>query len=423
MTEARSPGRRADLVAVDRAGNARPQGEVSTLRLQARAGFFELLPSPHDFILLRRDGGTRNVTMGGEVRSAGILCDVVSFIGHCGWRGELVVFQEMEHRSLWFDQGHVVGGRSSVVRERLGEVLYRHGVLTRDQVEKCSDATIGGRLRFGEAAVKLGFVTREQLFRLMGRQIEEIAYGTLLVDQGTYWFLDSFEESELAALEKLPVGNLVREGVRRMHESRFFRTRIPSERHVPVHATGRSKPDNDPLKIWGAVDGERSIADLCRALGQGDFEVTRAVFQLVQSGHIAIRPPRVVAREAVRIFNEAISIVLRELDAFDEGDDVREGLAAFVSQRPLLTELLSHAGPSDDGTIDAVKVEENVMATKEPRRQEELLGQSLYEYARYALFLAKPHLDRVQPTPSKRRVSLQVNAVLEPIAPEKPRRG
>lgn len=361
--------------------------------------------------------------MGGEVQMAGILCDVVSFIGHCGWKGELVVFHESEHRSLWFDQGHVIGARSSVVRERLGEVLYRHGVLSREQVERCAEATIGGRLRFGEAAVKLGFVTREQLFRLMSRQIEEIAYGTLLVDRGTYWFLDGFDDSDVAALEKLPVGNLVREGVRRMHEARFFRTRIPSERHVPIRAPGRSHPENDPLGIWDAVDGHKSIADLCRALGEGDFEVTRSVFQLVQSGHIAIRPPRVMVKEAVRIFNEAMAIVLRELDAFDEGDEIRKMLAAFVKQRPLLTKLLSGAGPADDGTLDAAKVEANVAASNDPQHEEELLAAALYEYASYGLFVARPHLDRVQPTPSKRRVSLQVNAVLEPIAPEKPRRG
>src|SRR5581483_9496127 len=174
----------------------------------------------------------------------------------------------------------------------------------------------------------------------------------------------------------------------------------------------------DPMGIWDAVDGQKSIADLCRALGEGDFEVTRSVFQLVQSGHIAIRPPRVMVKEAVRIFNEAMALVLRELDAFDEGDEIRKMLAAFVSQRPLLAKLLSGAGPADDGTLDAAKVEANVAASSDPKHQEELLAAALYEYASYGLFVARPHLDRVQPTPSKRRVSLQVNAVLEPIAPE-----
>lgn len=417
MAADRPPGGKSPhRVTIERSGHARPEGEVATLRLQARAGEYKLLPSPHDFVLMRRTGGERPRTcvMGGEVHAAGILCDVMSFVGHCGWRGELVVFHESEHRSLWFDQGHVVGAKSSVVRERLGEVLYRHGVLSREQVDQCSEATLGGRLRFGEAAVKLGLVTREQLFRLMGRQIEEIAYGTLLVDHGTYWFLDSFDEIELAAIEKLPVGNLVRDGVRRMHEARFFRTRIPSERHVPMRVKEHSPPDADPMGVWDVVDGERSIADLCRALGEGDFEVTRAVFQLVQSGHVTIRPPRVIAREAVRIFNEAIALVLRELDAFDEGDEIRRMLGEFVAQRPTLAQLLKGAGPSDDGTLDGPKVEANVGSSRE---QEELLAQLLYEYASYGLFLAKPHLARVQPTPSKRRVSLQVNAVLEPIAP------
>ena len=77
-------------------------------------------------------------------------------------------------------------------------------------------------------------------------------------------------------------------------------------------------PDVDPLGVFGLIDGERSVQDLCRAVGLGEFEVTRAVFQLVSSGHVTIRSPRVVPREAVGLFNQAVSLVLRELDAIDE---------------------------------------------------------------------------------------------------------
>jgi hypothetical protein len=248
----------------------------------------------------------------------------------------------------------------------------------------------------------------------MGLQIEEIVYGTLLVDQGTYWFLDGYREDELSTIDKKPIGELVREGVRRMHEARFFKTRIPTERHVPVRSSEKPPPDIDVAGIYALIDGQRSIADLCRTLGAGEFEVMRSVYQLVQSGHVSIRTPHAHVRDSVRIFNEAIAILLRELDAIDEGDQVRGVIAAFVAERPILSRMMEGAGPLDDGTLDIERVEQNVGDTRDA---EDALAASLYELASYALFLARPHLKRVQPTPSKRTVSVRIASVLAPIAP------
>ena len=94
---------------------------------------------------------------------AGSLCDIVSFIAHSAWTGELLVFDEGSSRSLYFEQGFVVGAQSTAASDRLGEVLWRYGILDRDQIFACSEATGSGAARFGEAAVKLGFVTREKL--------------------------------------------------------------------------------------------------------------------------------------------------------------------------------------------------------------------------------------------------------------------
>ena len=46
--------------------------------------------------------------------SKGVLCNVITFIADAGWRGELVVECDGERRSIFFDQGHVVGAESDV---------------------------------------------------------------------------------------------------------------------------------------------------------------------------------------------------------------------------------------------------------------------------------------------------------------------
>lgn len=414
-----------DLVEIDAAGISRPVGEVAGLRMQARSGQYHVWAGPPNVVMLRRARGdpgedTRSCPLSGEIQSVGSLCDIISFIAHTGRRGELIVIAAEVSRSIYFDQGYVVGARSTAIGDRLGEVLYRHGVLTREQVDVCAEAAATGALRFGEAAVRHGFVTRERLFALMARQTEEVFYGTLFEGSGVFYFLDSYDDAELAARHRLSVTELIREGVRRAHETRFFRARIPSERHVPARAPGSAPPQPDPLGVFGAIDGTRSVVDLCRVLGASEFEVSRALFQLIQTGHVTMKPPRLDPKAVVEVYNHAIALLLCELDAMDEGDNVRAQLATFAAREGGYAALFAGAGPADDGTLNPARVAENLKSVSRPARAEEHLAASLWEYASYALFLARPHLRRMElarGSTTAPRVSKRVTALLEPIAP------
>jgi hypothetical protein len=420
---------RDDLVRVDVSGIAHPLGETARVRMQGRAGTFRVLPSPPHLVFLRKQAepgvDSRPCLLSGEIRGPGVLCDIASFLGQTGYKGELVTLDRVASRSVYLDGGYVVGARSSVAGERLGEVLYRLGVLDEQQLAACQEAVSSNRLRFGEAAVQLGFVTREKLFGWMAVQTQEIFHATLLVGGGAFYFLESFDEAELAAPHRLSIATLVRDGVRRMHETRFFRARIPSSLHVPIAIVQGAPADVDLQPVYAAIDGVRSIADIGRSLRMGEFDVTRAVFQLVQSGCASIRPPRLKAKAAVSIYNEAIALLVRELDAIDEGDAVRVQLGSRLATTPMLAQVLEGAGPADDGTFDAARIAENVARRPDARRIEEMLGGWLHEHASYALFLARPHLRRAHENAREgappKRVSQAVSGMLEPIAPHDPR--
>lgn len=418
---------RDDLVRIDASGVVHPVGETARVRLQGRAGNFHVVPAPSHMVLLRQvegEGGeARPCLLSGEIRDAGALCDIASFLGVTPHKGELVVLDGSASRSVFIDAGFVVGARSSVAGERLGELLYAHGVLEESRLTECQELASSKHLRLGEAAVQLGFIDRERLFSFLGVQTQEIFHATLLASSGAFYFLASFDESELEARHRLSIATLVREGVRRMHETRFFRARIPSPLHVPVPLTKAPPFEPELWPVFRAIDGEHSIAEIGRKLGMGEFEVTRAIFQLLQSGHAAIEPPRMRPGAAVEIFNGAVALLLRELDALDEGDAVRQQLASRVSARAPLAAVLAGAGPSDDGTFDATHVLQNVTQLPAEARAtaEENLGRWLHEHASYALFLARPHLRRAQERAAadgaRSPVSQLVSGMLEPIAP------
>ncbi len=419
-------------VIVDADGTAHPVGDTALLRMQARAGPFDVLPSPEHWVLLRRASSRageapRTCLLAGEITRPGALCDILSFVGQTTHRCELVVLEQQSARSVFMEDGYVVGGKSSVPAERLGQVLVRMGALTKEQAQHCADASAKGGIRIGEAAVRLGHISRERLFAGVRRQIEETFFGTMLTGEGMFYLLEGYDPAELWAPQQLPVGALVREGVLRMHETRFFRTRVPTEDHVPARVPGRAPPEVDPLGVYGRIDGRRSVAEIGRLVGEGEFEITRAIFQLVQSGHVFVRPPHLAAEMVVSVYNRAIATILRELDAMDEGDAVREQLAAFADQRSPYRQLLAGIVPADDGSLDPAQVVANVGRMSHVAEPEDALGRWLYEYASYALFLARPQLLRARQeradsgVPSDQpRLSQRVAEILEPIVPVDP---
>jgi hypothetical protein len=358
------------------------------------------MPAPSHLIVMRYVGedGKRDAEDGpvfrlaGEITAPGALCDIVALIGHAGWKGELVAFDGQNARSIFFDHANVIGATSSVEGERLGEVLYRYGALTEEQVEATSKA-VTPEVRFGEAAVKKGFLSREKLFQLMSKQTEEIVYAVLLIGDGTFYFLETFDEQRLTARQNLSVSGLLMEGVRRMDETRYFRDRIPSDQHVPARVPNRAPPEPELDAVYAAIDGARSVADICRVCEQGEFEVTQALFQLVQAGLVVVSAPRPTGPAAiVALFNEAMLVLFKELDSIGRGADVREQLASFATGAGIYDALFQKAGPAPDGTLVPERIVENVGVLAGPDQAEAMLAQWLYEYVSFSMFVAEPFL-------------------------------
>jgi len=420
----------AYVVRVDERGAMEPAGDLAARAVGAHAGTFDVLPSPAEVIVLRRAGaGGRRCALSGEVTTTGALCDVVGFIGHASYSGEFVVMDGAAARSVFFREGRVVGAASTADHERLGDLLHQRGILGRAEVDEVARSARAKALHIGEAAVELGHLTQERLFELLRAQCEEIFFGMMLIGRGAFYLLDAFDDAALSVRLDLPVAPLVREGVRRMHEMQYFRARVPSPGHVPSRTPGQRAPDEGgTLPLYDAIDGRRSVADLCRLLGEREFDVTRSVFLLVQSGHVEVRAPSLDVEGAIAVYNEAIALILRELDGLDEGDAVRRQLAAFAATREPYAALFDDAGPADDGTLDAARVRANLAAPDLAAiaGAEAAVPRWLHEFASYALFLARPHLRRSQEgrtspsAPRPRRFSERVASVLEPIAPGPP---
>lgn len=386
---------RDELVRIDSRGEAHPIGAVAGQRMRAREGVFRVLPSPKHVVFMRYTGedGRRDVADGavvrvaGEVTGPGSLCDVLALLGQTGWRGELVVEDRENVRSIFFDQGNVVGANTTVDEERIGSVLYRFGGLSAADRDRILEHTKGGK-RFGEAALELGLLTKESLYSHISKQIQEIVFATLLVADGTFFFLEGFEESRLVSHHTLSANALLMDGVTRMDEMRYFRQKVASAEHIPARAQGRGDPPEDFAKVYAAVDGKKSVEELGRETGLGEFETTRALYGLVQSHHVVMHPPRVSGGPTalVNAANGALLAIFAAARAAGKDGEVRESLASFAVGAGVYDMLFRGAGPDAEGVLDADRVAQNAVIVAGGANPDHVLKQMLHEYVSFALF-------------------------------------
>lgn len=197
--------------------------------------------------------------------------------------GALVIRRSEREKRIYFHAGDVVGCFSNNPAEYYGQHLVLQGYLTDEQLFQALHHCTSHATRLGATLLELGMLSAEEIQRTLRGQIEDVVCDIFLWERGIFYFQAELPQEEEILPQPINVLGLVMEGTRWKDE--YVRLRRVLVHDNMVLRRGERFPGGSDLtpvqrRIVEAVDGEKTLADLHRAIRGSYFRFLEGAFRL-----------------------------------------------------------------------------------------------------------------------------------------------
>jgi hypothetical protein len=220
------------------------------------------------------------------------LTDLLQWASRAQKTGTLVLSDERIAKRIHFLGGLVIGSSSTDPGDYLGQVLLSEGLISEEHLREAMAMQARTKVMLGRLLVQRGIVSEERVAAVLKHKAEETIFSLFLWTDGEFEFLDGDLPPEEQVRIKIQVEEVLLEGVRRYDTSCKIRELLPHNRLVLAHTAQALPPDIAakpyPSRIYGLVDGRRTLADIILEAHSSEFNVCQVLYILVQKGYAAI---------------------------------------------------------------------------------------------------------------------------------------
>src|SRR6266581_31594 len=224
---------------------------------------------------------------------------------YVGRKTGILHFARAEQRySVRFQRGHLVNATTNVTEDRLGEMLVRERLLSKDNFVKATVMVIREKKRLGQALLELEAFDQEGLEKAIARHIHELLTRVFAWNEGTWEFA---EEPEAAVSTdeitlKLSTGDVILEAVHGTHDPDVIRYALGDiDRVLALSTDPLLRFQNITLTptdgfVLSRVDGTLSAREIIQLAGLSPEETRKSLFGLLCTGVVAwtggVRKPK-----------------------------------------------------------------------------------------------------------------------------------
>ena len=205
--------------------------------------------------------------------------------------GTVNLTRDDEHKTINYDAGRPVFASSTLDRDRMGDLLFREGKISRAQHRSCNEELEGSGRRMGELLVQMGFLKPRELLPAVRRHIEDIFYSAFGWERGDYEVLDGEPSGERIRLSRHPAA-LVVEGVRRKYSLARLIPRLgdtnailaPTDPKLIDSVASLADLTTEEELALAKFDGSIGLEQIAKTLELDRLTVTQLGFTLVALG-------------------------------------------------------------------------------------------------------------------------------------------
>lgn len=220
------------------------------------------------------------------------LPDIFQLLSFTKKTGALHITGPSSKGVVHFATGSVTGAASDVSRYALGRRLVGSGLLDDTQLKAVLDAVRDDPATgFGRAALDNGAVDDGVLHEIVEEQATDAVFDLLRWGRGDFAFnADEPNPDDLGV--SLNVEEVIAEGRRRLEEWETLTRAVPAPDavvSVVLTPNGDTTLTDDEWTLLALADGHRTVSELVRLTGRGEFATVRTLAGLVDRRLISIR--------------------------------------------------------------------------------------------------------------------------------------
>jgi hypothetical protein len=220
------------------------------------------------------------------------VADILQLIFFQKKTGVLYMQGRTDRVRVLFVDGNIVGAesRKRSIEKRLGMILLKRGILTRDDIDAVIEKQRAEGGKFGAVLVREGFVTKEQIQTVLSFQISEIMAQVFSMQEGRYEFKPQSIPVDKEVGVELNTEHYLMEGVRILDEWSEILGKITlDDVYVPTEAASSAELADLEVTIMQLADGEHDIADITDISGVDSFTISSTILSLAERGLMAKR--------------------------------------------------------------------------------------------------------------------------------------
>ena len=254
----------------------------------------------------------------GTIKDFG-LPDIFQLIGLQRKTGLLTLKNEKENVTVTFENGMVVMADSSSKRleDRLGNVLVKQNKLSKEKLEESLQTQRATLQRLGHILVSNNYITAKDLKEALQVQVSQIVFKVFRWRDGEYHFAPTDSvDYDRDNFVPMSADFILMEGIRMVDEWPIIEKKIPSmdivfrtvvdqsmievgsiedgdegfgaeARRLGAASSNKIRLTPDEERIYRKVDGTRTVQAIIDGTGNGEFEVCRTLFDLLNRNIIS----------------------------------------------------------------------------------------------------------------------------------------